>query len=269
VVTSGVQGSYLGLLNVQFDEQGRAIKWSGAPLHLDDQTLSRLKAPPIDHQLSDKLKELTKAIHELMAEKIGEIVAKEGETVLESDSSECRRKECRSGDAITSAFLDFSPSSQVALINSGAVRSSLPAGLVSMGDVLTSFPFQNYIYKAKITGEELWKILEISIEEQKRSTGGGFLQVAGLRVTYKGMPNDYRLKEVLIQSRSKWVPLNPKATYELITIDYLVKGGDSYDIFKNLKWDQTGQLIEDIFIDFLKKGPINVNYEPRIIFESE
>ncbi|MDR2457404.1 MAG: metallophosphoesterase, partial [Clostridiales Family XIII bacterium] len=51
VVTTGSSGSYLGLLNVQFDEQGRAIKWSGAPLHLDDQTLSRLKAPPIDHQL--------------------------------------------------------------------------------------------------------------------------------------------------------------------------------------------------------------------------
>jgi 5'-nucleotidase len=269
VVRIGARATYLGLLNVEFDEKGKAVKWSGNPLYMDDKTLTEMKAPPIDPQLSNKLKELLVPIKKSLGEKIGVIVAKDGEKVLESDILDCLKEECRSGDAITSAFLDYSPSSQVALVNSGAMRKSLPVGDVTMNDVLATFPFHDYIYTSKITGEELLKVLEDSIKAQTLRTGGGFLQVAGLRVTYQGKPDNYSVKEVQIQSGSNWVPLDPKAQYNLITVEYLARGGGDYELFRKLSWVKIDKTMADIFVAYLKKGPVDANYEPRIIIEQE
>jgi 5'-nucleotidase len=148
-------------------------------------------------------------------------------------------------------MLDYSPSSQVALINSGAMRKPLPVGDVTLNDVLETFTFTDYTYTAKITGEELLIVMQNSIKAQNQRTGGGFLQVAGLRVTYQGIPNKYRVKEIQIQSGSNWVPLDPKAQYNLITAEYVARGGYDHEIFRNLTWTKIDKTMADIFVAYL------------------
>jgi 5'-nucleotidase len=269
VVTAGSRGSYLGLLSVDFDAQGKVIKWSGLPMLLNDKALSRLKAPPADPQMSAYLEELSLPIHSLMEEKVGRISASPGESTLEADRYSCRKVECRTGDAIASSFLSYSKESQIALINAGSIRNPLPAGDISIGDVLSSFPYEDYAYKGRISGSDLWKVLQNSVDRQTQGSGGGFLQVAGLKVTYKGQPGAYTLKEVLVESGSKWLPLDQRAVYNIITLDFLAKGGDGFEIFKDMSWKSTDQLMSDIFVYYLENGPIDVNYDSRIIFEND
>ncbi|MDR0548569.1 MAG: bifunctional metallophosphatase/5'-nucleotidase [Deltaproteobacteria bacterium] len=269
VVSAGSHGRYLGRLTVDFNAAGRPIKWSGQPLRLDDPKLSRLNAPLADQDLRLYLAELALPIQNLLSQKIGQIEVAGPEKVLEANSRDCRSQECRSGDALTEALLDFSPKSQVALVNSGAIRNSLPAGDVSLGDVLSTFPFENYLHRAKILGEDLAKVLAQSGQNLERGASSRFLQVAGLRVTYVGQKGQWRLKEVLAREGTNWVPLDPKAEYEIVTLDFLADGGDGYEIFKKLKWTATDQLVSDIFVYYLEKGPVKADFEPRIFFATE
>jgi 2',3'-cyclic-nucleotide 2'-phosphodiesterase (5'-nucleotidase family) len=162
--------------------------------------------------------------------------------------------------------LAYSPNSQVALINGGTVRATLPIGEVSRADVLTAFPFEDFVYRAKISGRDLATVLELSVKDLGFGPSGRFLQVAGLRLTYVGHGGDWRLETALVQDGPNWIPLDPKAEYDLVTIDFLAHGGDGYEPLKLLDWTMTDQLISDVFIHYFLKGPIMADFDPRITF---
>ncbi|MDR0548567.1 MAG: bifunctional metallophosphatase/5'-nucleotidase [Deltaproteobacteria bacterium] len=269
VVTAGSRGLYLGRLTVNFDAKGRATSWSGETLSLDAKTLSRIKAPPEDENLKKYLDQLSVPIKSLSQETIGQIVSAGRERVLDVNPRACRLRECRSGDALTSALLASSPGAQIALVNGGTVRNSLPVGPVSKADVLSAFPFDDYVCRAKISGEELIRVLERSVAELGIGTSGRFFQVAGLRVTYAGRPGEWRVNGIQIQDGDSFRPLDLAAKYELVSLDFLANGGDGYKSLKKLNWQMTNLRLTEVFINYLKKGPLMVDFEPRITFISK
>jgi 5'-nucleotidase len=233
VVTAGSHGRYLGLLTVEFDEKGRPSQWSGQPYPITDQTISKLNAPLANPQLGTYLEALTFPIQNLMSEKVGQIRAEDSGQTLEESHSLCRRQQCRTGDVIATALLNRFPKARIALVNSGGLRASLPIGEVSLADILAVLPFDNYVYTAQITGQELLETLNHSVREGPGHSGK-FLQVAGLKVTYLARPNtsgqrNHRgelktkndaanpaqglspwVKAVSVWSGDKWLPLDLK-----------------------------------------------------------
>ncbi|MBR3560637.1 MAG: 5'-nucleotidase C-terminal domain-containing protein [Oscillospiraceae bacterium] len=131
----------------------------------------------------------------------------------------------------------------VALTNGGGIREDIKAGDVTRKDVNAVLPFGNTVAVVYVTGAELLEALEASTIYFPM---GGFPQVAGIQYTiddaktfdqgeqypdstYYGPKSIQRVTINSINGRD----FDPKATYAVITNDFLASGGDTYFAFKN------------------------------------
>jgi 5'-nucleotidase len=264
IVSSGYQCRYLGQLSVTFDIMGIPVNWSGQPVLLNDQTLSEMKAPPHDAILEDYLSVLSLPIQRLLETGVGEIVGQGQETVLDVDINSCRRQECRSGNVLADAILALVPRAQIAIINGGAIRTSLPVGEVSMVDLPSVIPFKSYIWMTEISGQDLKQVLERSISNPETRSSGKFLQVAGMRFTYGANGDNPVILTVEIFDGENWQPLQANSKYLLVSTDFLGKGGNGYQVLKRQNWLDSGKLVTDVILDYFKKGPVNTDFSWRI-----
>ncbi len=106
----------------------------------------------------------------------------------------------------------------VCLWNAGGIRSSIEAGPITFGDILTVVPFGNIIATKPVSGEQLRQVLEFNAAQTRPF--GGFLQVSGLTMEIEGN----RLGKVMVGDR----PLDPSATYLMATSEFMLAGGDGY-----------------------------------------
>jgi 2',3'-cyclic-nucleotide 2'-phosphodiesterase (5'-nucleotidase family) len=80
------------------------------------------------------------------------------------------------GDRLTAWMLEVRPDAQVALINAGGIRTSLPAGPLTYGPFFEMFPFDNRFASSKVKVSALRKFIRTQLER-----GSGF-SVAGVQV---------------------------------------------------------------------------------------
>ncbi len=66
-----------------------------------------------------------------------------------------------------------------AFLNEGVVRTSIPAGPITYGQIYSLLPFDNVLVTMNLTGSEILAILEQGVSGQK-----GLIQVSGLKFTY-------------------------------------------------------------------------------------
>ena len=135
---------------------------------------------------------------------------------------------------------------EIGLMNSGGIRAPLPKGDVSRGAVFSMLPFDNTLVVAQVTGRQVQAILDFAASRSGRS---GSLQVSGVAFTVDGG----KATEVSVGGK----PLDPDAKYTLTTIDYLAQGNDGAEVFLTVKgWRETGVLVRDAFLNYLKKTPV-------------
>lgn len=132
----------------------------------------------------------------------------------------------------------------VALINSGAVRGSLGPGAVTLADLYASLPFEGTVVLLGITGRELIQVLQKSGEfwgDPQRENG--FLQVSGLQVAYQRTGSHLLLdsQDVRVGGR----PVDPHREYTVAVERYLYAGGDGYTNFRDAR------LISDTMVSSL------------------
>lgn len=132
----------------------------------------------------------------------------------------------------------------VAITNGGGIRAAIAKGDITKKDVNTVLPFGNTIAVVYVTGAELLEALEASTYCSPESAIGGFPQVAGIEMTidsskefdagdlYPGStyqkPNS--INRVTIDSINGKA-FDAKATYAVITNNFLAAGGDTYYAF--------------------------------------
>ena len=76
------------------------------------------------------------------------------------------------------AFVSEFGAAPIALLNGGGIRASLPAGNITLGHLLTSFPFGSVLQVKSLTGRQLMATLARSAGAYSRlAPFGGFLQV--------------------------------------------------------------------------------------------
>ncbi|WP_181963861.1 5'-nucleotidase C-terminal domain-containing protein, partial [Klebsiella pneumoniae] len=69
---------------------------------------------------------------------------------------------------------------QLALTNSGGIRNEIPAGAITMGGVISTFPFPNELVTMELMGKQLRSLME-----HGASLSNGVLQVSkGLEMKY-------------------------------------------------------------------------------------
>lgn len=270
VVTAYFGNRLLGDLEVVFDDKGVARHWSGEPIALKDESLKALRASEFDAALTALLAEYAAPVAALMAAPLAEINAPglASGTPLETPSVRvCRAGECLSGDIAADALLAIPGlDADAALVNSGGLRNSLPAGPVSMGDVLAVLPFNNYVVVADVPGSALLAALEHGVSDYGQDKGR-FLQVAGLTYAFDpNLPAGQRIIAARVTGKNgEWRPLDPAAVYRVVTVDYIAGGGDGFDALKDLAWRETGLVFSEALAEYLKSGsPLAPRLEGRV-----
>jgi 5'-nucleotidase len=123
----------------------------------------------------------------------------------------------------------------IAIANGGGLRSSIDAGPVTMGEVLTVLPFQNTLSTFTVTGADVVAALENGAS-QVEDGAGRFAQVSGLRYTFDpAQPAGSRVSEVMVRSGEAWGPIDLGAEYNLVSNNYVRGGGDGFKMFVGAK----------------------------------
>ena len=269
VVTASTACAYLGKLNVGFDKNGVIREWVGRPILLDQATLDYLGAPPPNAELVKRINDFAAPVTKMMETTIGTINAagKDGLALEEPNVMECRRVECLTGNIVADSLrLVPFPEAQIAIINGGALRTSLPEGKVTPGNVLGTLPFQNTALTATIPGAVILQALEHGVASYGEGEGS-FLQVSGLRYAFTpaNKPGNRITKAEVSDTNGNWQPLNPKMSYQVVTVDFIARGGDGFTMLKSLQWEEGDKLTNDALRIYLEQhSPVEAKLQGRI-----
>lgn len=167
----------------------------------------------------------------------------------------------------------------VAVTNGGGIRAAIKAGDVTKKDVNTVLPFGNTIAVVYVTGAELLEALEASTYCSPSSAIGGFPQVSGINYTvdaskaYDANDTTYpgstyygpkTINRVTIDSINGQA-FDAKATYAVITNNFLAAGGDTYYAFASASAQfDTGIPLDEALMDYITtelKGTIGEQYK--------
>ncbi|MCX7943653.1 MAG: 5'-nucleotidase C-terminal domain-containing protein [Deltaproteobacteria bacterium] len=153
------------------------------------------------------------------------------------------------GQIITEAMLTYqSINADIAIYNTGGIRSGIKKGVVTYGRVYEIIPFDNTIVSMRLTGSQLKDILEMSASSGEIDD---LLGISGLTV-YVDYSKGVGERIVKMVRNGKEIKNNDKFT--VLTNDFLYAGGDGFNTFKNGEDIIVSQtLIRDLFENFLKK----------------
>ncbi len=175
---------------------------------------------------------------------------------IEGDRAVCRVEECPMGNLIADAMLArvADQGIDVALMNSGGIRASIDEGEVTKGDVLTVLPFQNTLSTFRMTGEGLMAALENSVS-QVEEVQGRFLQVAGMRYEWDAAaaPGARVVSAEVADGAGGFAPLDPAATYGVVSNNFVRGGGDGFAMFASDATDvyDFGPDVADVLSEYM------------------
>lgn len=151
---------------------------------------------------------------------------------LDARSAENRTRETNVGNLVADSFRKALVS-DVGLMNGGSIRADelIPAGRVTMRDVLSILPFKNKLVKIEVTGAMLRAALEHGVSRTAPGAEpGGFPQVSGIQFSFDASKSPgSRVSDIKVNGQ----PLNETRKYTLATSTFLaLDGGDGYTMFK-------------------------------------
>ena len=214
---------YLGELELEFAEDGAVVSAGGDTILLD-----AAFEPAAD--IEALIEPLRAPIQKLVETPVTEIAAN-----IDGARENCRARECEMGNTVAEAMLAETRDRgvQIALANGGGLRASMGAGTVTLGDVLTVLPFQNTLYTLEVSGATMVAALEHGVNGVEEGAGR-FPQVAGIRfkLDLSVAPDGGRVSNVEVAGPDGWAPIDPAATYGLVTNNFMAGGGDGYAMLK-------------------------------------
>jgi len=202
----------------------------------------------IQNSMTPMIDEITLSLQE----SLGQVIASSSVELTINDPSAkdssgspirmVRRAETNLGDLCTDALRTILDC-DIAVLNAGAIRTSIPKGDITYQNILDVFPFGNQTCVVEATGQQILDALEWGASAVP-DENGGFLQVSGLNYEvdssipsgcekdedgmFTGISGDRRVKNVMVGEE----PLDPDKTYTVGSVDYvLLKHGDGQTVF--------------------------------------
>jgi 5'-nucleotidase/UDP-sugar diphosphatase len=111
-------------------------------------------------------------------------------------------------DLVTESWLWAYPNADIALTNLGGFRTDIPAGAVTISDVISVLPFNNVLIEMHLTGAQVISVLahgrdNLAIGGMHRQAGAWVLENTGVELESDGL-------------------------YSVLVNDYMYAGGDGY-----------------------------------------
>ena len=170
---------FLGTVSLEFDTDGVVTNYDGK--------LIKVSNFAADSAVSAVLAKYTDGVNEYKTKKIGVNTAIDLLSPrTETDS--VRKNETILGNLVTDGMLWKARSSTsktviLAVQNGGGIRSDIKSGDITVGQIKTVLPFANTLAIVDLKGSEIKEMFEHSVRLLP-AENGGFLHVAGARVTY-------------------------------------------------------------------------------------
>ena len=147
------------------------------------------------------------------------------EVNLDGETNFVRTQDTNLGNLAADAIKEYT-GAELSILQGGSIRSSIKKGAITESDISIAFPFENYICLAKIQGKDLVKVLENSVSVYP-DPSGRFLQVSGISFTFYSLESPgNRIKSIFIND----TPIDLERYYTMAANDYLITGGDGYDM---------------------------------------
>lgn len=195
--------------------------------------------------------EVTKIIDQIKMENepvFAQVVAA-SDIYLDGVRANVRTKETNLGNLSADAVRKAA-GADIGFVNGGNIRTDIQPGDITFGKLAELFPFGNTVQVKKVTGEDLVKVLEISVQAYPE-TQGGFLQVSGMSFEFDpSMPSGSRVVGVKVGESQ----LDLTKEYTVAINDFLGIGGDGYDLFKNYPIYGEVGTYEEVFADYLNSN---------------
>ncbi|MFV0387644.1 MAG: bifunctional metallophosphatase/5'-nucleotidase [Pyrinomonadaceae bacterium] len=159
------------------------------------------------------------------------------------------------GNLTADAMLNSFPDYEFAVTNSGGLRDDINKGDITVGEVISAFPFPNTIVQLEIKGNVLREMFE-----HGAGLTNGILQASqGVQMEYdENKPIGRRVTKIVLNGKS----LEDERVYRMLTSNFLADGGDGFLMFKKAsKYKNTGIQIVDSMIKYLKQFSV---YDPKI-----
>jgi 2',3'-cyclic-nucleotide 2'-phosphodiesterase (5'-nucleotidase family) len=158
-----------------------------------------------------------------------------------------RTGETNLGNLITDAML-YETGADIAITNGGGIRSSIGAGPITVGDVITVLPFGNYVITKELTGAEIVSALEVGLDTYPAEKGA-FPHIAGMKVTFDpSKPAGSRVVSVMVGAEA--IKMDQK--YNVATNDFLAAGGDGYVMFSDAPVTGNYPGLDEVLIKYIK-----------------
>jgi 5'-nucleotidase len=151
---------------------------------------------------------------------------------LDGRTTEVRTHETNLGNLVADAYRKATLS-DVALLNGGSIRVDevIPAGRLTMRDVLSTVPFKTKLIKIEVDGALLREALEHGVSQvATNALPGGFPQVSGIQFSYDASkPAGQRIVDLKVNGQT----VSPTKKYSLATTTFIaLDGGDGYTMFR-------------------------------------
>jgi 5'-nucleotidase/UDP-sugar diphosphatase len=189
------------------------------------------------------------------------------EVELDSRTATVRTREAVIGNVIADA-VRASLRADAVVINGGGIRGGKvypPGTAITRRDVLAELPFGNHVIMVEIRGRDLRRAIENGLS-QLPDPAGRFPQVSGLTIEADSRkPAGRRVKSIKVGN----AVLNDAKLYRVATLDFLGRGGDGYDTFRDARHlladDDAPVLANEVMVYIREMGTIRTRAGGRVV----
>ncbi|MDD4196347.1 MAG: bifunctional UDP-sugar hydrolase/5'-nucleotidase [Syntrophorhabdaceae bacterium] len=207
-----------------------------------------------------------------------------GEATLDLNADNARSSESNLGNLVADIIKKES-GAEAAIINGGGLRTSILKGPVTVGNIYSVLPFNNYIIAIRLTGQQIKDALEYGLSGIEAKEGR-FPQVSGIYFTFSPTRETGRRVGTITIGGG---PVELSRQYTVATNDFLAAGGDGYQMFReairqasdfeiiggtikssNIAYNDAGRWLRDVVAaEVQKEKKIGSAVEGRIRTEGE
>lgn len=252
IVQAGDSGKYVGRLDLKIEgDNVTEVAYRLIPVNLkkkvekDGETVR----VHVEEEIAENptVLALLTTYQEQGQEELGRVI---GSTtgVFEGERNIVRSRETNLGNLIARTQR-LKAGADVAVMNSGGIRTSITAGDISYRDVLKVQPFSNTIGVVTLNGSELKQYLEIAANKTPGS--GGFAQFDNVEIVMAG--------EKLVEATVDGKEVMDGGSYKLAVNSFIANGGDDYmKVSDHPTYIDTGFVDADILAEYVQENsPLN------------
>lgn len=255
VISAHTHQGVSGLINdkpiIQAYKNGRTI---GKITFIFDEDNKLISAEPLlDHlyKRADTLKDdaNTLALYEKYEEKLRPVLGKVlGKTTVDLDHDRW------AGPSLlgewTCEIMKDKVGVQIAMTNGGGLRTSIPAGEITVGKLYEVMPFDNTLYTMKLSGADV----KANIEHGIMNDDIGWIQIAGVKVIYN--PKAEAGNRIVSMVLEDGTPVEMDKYYTVVTNDFMATGGDNYNFDNAIDKVDTFIPVRDAMMEAIEKAGV-------------